>query len=325
MTPEQSRPRVLIVDDVPVNIKLLRELLKNSYSVNFATDGHTALALAESSLPDLVLLDISMPEMDGYEVCRRLKSNPATRAIPVVFLTAQSDETNELEGLTLGAIDYITKPFSPPIVLARVKNHIDFALAKSRLNEAYTLLDLKNQELDDKNRALEVLLQTDRLTQLHNRHKLDEAFQIEVQRARRYGTQFSVIILDVDSFKTVNDTFGHLVGDSVLVQVADTLSANVREMDLVGRWGGEEFLLLCPETGLDVAAELANRLRAVLAGTPLPPVDRVTASFGVAAYHPGDDVTSLLRRADDALYRAKSGGRDRVEIAPPPGLTSPGE
>ncbi|WP_243439932.1 diguanylate cyclase [Fundidesulfovibrio soli] len=320
-----NRPRVLVVDDMPLNIKLLRELLKNSYAVSFATDGHMALALAESSPPDLVLLDISMPEMDGYEVCRRLKANPATRAIPVVFLTAQSDETNELEGLSLGAIDYITKPFSPPIVLARVKNHIEFVRAKNRLNEAYTLLDLKNQELDDKNRALEVLLQTDRLTRLHNRHKLDEAFQAEVLRAKRYATQFSVILLDVDSFKTVNDTFGHLVGDSVLVQVADTLSANVREMDMVGRWGGEEFLLLCPETGLETAAELASRLRSVLACQPLPPVEQVTASFGVAAYHPGDDVASLLRRADDALYRAKASGRNRVEIAPPPGLTSPGE
>ncbi|MFP5239353.1 MAG: diguanylate cyclase [Acidobacteriota bacterium] len=316
---------MLVVDDMPVNIKLLRELLKKSYSVSFATDGHMALSLAESFTPDLVLLDISMPEMDGYEVCRRLKDNPATRSIPVVFLTAQSDETNELEGLTLGAIDYITKPFSPPIVLARVKNHIEFVLAKNRLNEAYTLLDLKNQELDDKNRALEVLLQTDRLTRLHNRHKLDEAFQAEVQRARRYANQFSIILLDVDSFKTVNDTFGHLVGDSVLVQVADILSANVREMDMVGRWGGEEFLLLCPETGLDTAAELAARLRSVLARAPLPPVERVTASFGVAAYHHGDDVAGLLRRADDALYRAKASGRNRVEIAPPPGLTSPGE
>lgn len=315
------KPRVLIVDDMPVNIKLLRELLHDHYAVNFATDGLTALKLAQTVPPDIVLLDISMPEMDGYQVCQELKDSPATSAIPVIFITSQSDENDELEGLSLGAIDYITKPFSPPIVLARVKNHIDFALAKKRLSEAYLLLDQKNQELDDKNRTLEILLMTDRLTGLNNRHRLDEAFQAELQRAKRSSGDLAVILLDIDSFKSVNDTFGHQVGDAVLQQVAAVLSNHVRATDIVGRWGGEEFLLLCPETTLDVAGLLAERLRMLLAGAPLPPVDSVTASFGVAAYQPGDDMHALLRRADDALYRGKAAGRNRVEIATPLGWT----
>lgn len=310
MSADQPKPRVLIVDDAPVNINLLRGLLRPHYAVSFATDGPSALALALSTeaRPDLVLLDVSMPEMDGHEVCRRLKASPVTSAIPVIFITVQNDEDDQLAGLNLGAIDYITKPFSTHIVLARVKNHIEFALAKQRLDAANALLDVKNHEL-------ELLLRTDQLTGLNNRHRLDEALHMGVTQAKRYGRDLSVVLLDVDRFKAVNDTHGHQTGDMLLCCVARTLSGNVRETDILGRWGGEEFLILCPETPLPVAGVLAERLRALLASTPMPPVQRLSASFGVAAYQAGEDMPSLLRRADDAMYRAKHNGRNRVELA----------
>jgi diguanylate cyclase (GGDEF)-like protein len=171
------------------------------------------------------------------------------------------------------------------------------------------------RELDEKNQALEVMTRTDRLTGLSNRRRLEEALQIEVLRARRYGKPFSVILLDIDHFKDVNDLFGHQAGDNVLVSIAGLLTRTARETDVVGRYGGEEFLLVCPETELRVVAALAERLRLEFASTDFPLVGQVTSSFGVAEFAPGDSVKSLVERADQALYRAKEGGRNCVEVA----------
>lgn len=184
----------------------------------------------------------------------------------------------------------------------------------SELTEARDRLESLVRELDDKNQALEILSVTDRLTGLANRRKLESALQAELLRARRYGKVFSVIMLDVDRFKNVNDTYGHTVGDTVLTQVAGLLTRNARETDLVGRWGGEEFLVVCPETSVAVVAALAERYRQEFERFEFEQAGRVTCSFGVTACQEGDTVQALIQRADAALYRAKEGGRNRVEI-----------
>lgn len=170
-------------------------------------------------------------------------------------------------------------------------------------------------ELDQKNQALEIMTRTDRLTGLANRRRLEESLQTEVLRARRYGKPFSVILLDIDRFKHVNDQFGHQAGDNVLIAIAGLLTRTARETDVVGRFGGEEFLLVCPETEIQVVAALAERLRSEFTASDFPLVGQVTSSFGVAEFSPGDSVKSLLERADQALYRAKDGGRNCVEVA----------
>jgi diguanylate cyclase (GGDEF)-like protein len=174
-------------------------------------------------------------------------------------------------------------------------------------------LAAKNKELDGKNQALEILSMTDRLTGISNRRKIEQALQAELLRAKRYHTPYSVILIDVDMFKRVNDDFGHPAGDAVLVRFAGILTALIRETDMAGRWGGEEFIIVCPESDLAVAAALAERLRGEIADSDFPPTGSLTASFGVAAYRQGDEVHSLIHRADKALYKAKKAGRNTVE------------
>jgi diguanylate cyclase (GGDEF)-like protein len=297
---DETRQRILIVDDMPTNIRILGEALRQDYAVSVATDGDQALAAAlGATSPDLVLLDIMMPGMDGYEVCRRLKADPAGKAIPVIFVTALGEAVDEERGLSLGAVDYIAKPFSVPVVLARVRNHL---------------------ELARKTRMLERLALVDGLTEVANRRNLDETLDREWRRARRDSTSLAAIMCDIDHFKAYNDNYGHGAGDVCLRQVARTLAHTVaRPGDVLGRYGGEEFLALLPDTTLAAARDVAERMRQAVFDRALPhahssAADRVTLSLGVAAQVPADVDTaeSLLKAADQALYRAKNAGRNRV-------------
>ncbi len=295
-----DKQTILIVDDLRTNALALTKILEPEWAVKTALDGPSALQLAvKAPVPDIILLDIKMPGMDGHEVCRRLKQSTKTRDIPVMFVTALDDQKEEAYGLELGAVDYIVKPVNAPIVKARIRNHI-------ALQHARAELALKNSEL-------ERLAAQDKLTGLYNRRKLDESFAFEVSRAERYDRPLSVIMLDIDHFKAVNDTHGHPVGDAVLVETSKRLRAALRTSDIPGRWGGEEFLIICPETGLDTAANLAERLRHDYEICDFPVAGHLTASFGVAAHHKGHLATDILLGADEALYRAKNGGRNRVE------------
>ncbi len=188
-------------------------------------------------------------------------------------------------------------------------------LRTEELAAANNKLEAAVRELDEKNQALEVTTRTERLTGLGNRRRLEEALQTEVLRARRYGKPFSIILLDIDHFKAINDNFGHQAGDNVLIAIAGLLTRTARETDVVGRWGGEEFLLVCPETEIAVVAALAERLRTEFTTTDFPLVGQVTSSFGVAAFVQGDSWKTLVERADEALYRAKDNGRNCVEVA----------
>ena len=295
----ESRPKILVVDDIPSNVHVLSRILKDDYDIYFATDGMKALDLVQARLPDLVLLDIMMPGMDGYEVCQRIKTDPATRDIPVIFISAKSEVEDETYGLEVGAIDFITKPISPPIVKARVRNH----------------LLLKRQA--DLLRALSFI---DGLTGIANRRRFDEALLREWRRCARSHLPLSLVMLDVDHFKAYNDHYGHQAGDECLRAVAALLDEQMkRPGDLAARYGGEEFICLLPETDVDGATRVAERLRQAVAGHRLPhalsPVGgHVTISLGVSSAMPLGEAPpdGLTQLADRLLYEAKRSGRNRV-------------
>ena len=294
-----ARPRLLMVDDQPTNIQVLYQAFAADHQVFIATSGQQALELCASKHPDLVLLDIEMPGMDGYEVCRRLKADVATRDIPVIFVTAHSDDMAETQGLDAGAVDFISKPINPKVVRARVKTHLTLKAQSDLLRQ---------------------WVYTDGLTGVCNRRYFDERLADEWGRAQRNDTALSVILIDIDFFKRYNDRYGHQAGDECLRRVAATLKAGVqRPGDLVARYGGEEFVCLLPLTPLEGGLHLARVLGQNLfdqhlahADSSIAPV--VTASLGVSCMPGKCEVTAdeLLRSADAQLYLAKSLGRNQA-------------
>jgi len=291
---------ILIVDDEPANARLLERVLSDSYPLRIAQGGVEALEIANGEQPpSLILLDVMMPDIDGFEVCRRLKADERTKDIMVIFVTAMGDSAAEEVGLNLGAVDYITKPISVPIVRARVRNHMNVR-RKADMLEAMSYIDS--------------------LTHTHNRRRLDKALESEWQRAQRTGRPLALVMIDFDHFKALNDHYGHGTGDICLQQGANAL-ANVlkRPGDLLARYGGEEFAALLPETDLQGAHLIAERMREAVKALGLTHryssvAPHVTISLGVAAIAPapGDQPSELLERADRALNQAKSEGRDRV-------------
>lgn len=300
MTNTKQRPMILIVDDVPINVQILAEVLSSVYQIKVASNGADALKIAQSQQPDLILLDVMMPEMDGFEVCRRLKADKSTHKIPVIFVTAKNAESDEELGLNLGAVDYITKPFVIPVAKARIRNHI-------RLKQQADLL--------------ESLSLIDALTDIPNRRRFDEALVSEWKRAIRDATPLSLLMIDIDHFKQYNDYYGHGAGDVCLQMVAAELAKGVvRPGDLVARYGGEEFVVILPETNRESALQIAERLRERIEKKALPHVypsaeSVVTISVGVSTQDniPEYFLPNILNdAADNALYRAKESGRNRV-------------
>ncbi|WP_295871031.1 PleD family two-component system response regulator [uncultured Zhongshania sp.] len=296
-----ERPKLLIVDDQPVNIQVLYQVFSASCEVFMATSGKQALEVCQQKKPDLILLDVVMPDMDGIEVCRALKAEPESQDIPVIFVTSQDSPEEETLGLEVGAVDFITKPVNPAVVKARVKTHLMLKVQADALRE---------------------LASVDGLTGIANRRQFDERIEAEWRACRRSKQPLSVIMIDVDHFKKYNDHYGHLDGDICLKSVAKALKENEwRGRDIVSRYGGEEFVCLMPETNLEGAMQKAEAIRERLFKLALPhavsdTTDRVTISVGVACTIPDErDLSSLLSAADTQLYKAKEGGRNRVEGA----------
>ncbi|MFC3533352.1 diguanylate cyclase [Vogesella facilis] len=296
MNPTQT---ILVVDDAEINLHLLQGLLQPDYRVLTADNGADALQLALEQQPDLVLLDVILPGMDGYAVLQRLQADPRTKHIPVIFVTALSSAEDEARGLEFGAVDYITKPLNPIIVKARVATHL---------------------KLERQRRMLEALANIDGLTELPNRRQLDKVFVTEWDHAVRSGSDLSVAVIDVDCFKQYNDLCGHARGDWVLRQVARTISASLlRSTDFAARYGGEEFVVLLPATPADGAWLLMDTLRRNIERLAIPHPgsdvsDFVTLSVGVAGSRPLPQQQSalLLQKADQRLYHAKRSGRNCV-------------
>ncbi len=293
------RAKLLLVDDQPVNIQALYQVLAQEHQVFMATSGAQALAMCATHQPDLVLLDVVMPDMDGHEVCRRLKADPATRDIAVIFVTAHNDEAAETFGLELGAADFISKPFNPKVVRARVKTHLTLKAQSDLLREWVYI---------------------DGLTGVFNRRHFDEHLKAESGRAARHRAELSVVLLDVDFFKRYNDHYGHQTGDQCLRHIATALKAGLkRPGDVLARYGGEEFACLLPDTGLEGALTVARQLgqrvfEQQIAHAESSIATVVTVSLGVCTHASGTVGTSedLLRGADAQLYLAKSGGRNRA-------------
>jgi diguanylate cyclase (GGDEF)-like protein len=296
--------KVLVADDDAVNRQVLAELLKPEHTVLLAKNGAQALELAARHLPDLMLLDVVMPDMDGYEVLRRLRADAQTTHIAVIFISGLGRPEDEATGLKMGAADYIAKPFNATVVLARVSMHLQMVRQR---------------------RMLEHLAHVDGLTELANRRRFDEVYEAEWQRSRRSGRPLSLALLDIDAFKQYNDHYGHPAGDRALRAVARTTASGLRRpADLAARYGGEELVLLLPDTDAIQALQVVRAICAAIADQEIPheassvcPVLTVSAGGatlnGAGAPPSNESCAELFASADALLYQAKKAGRNRVE------------
>lgn len=298
---------ILIVDDIEDNLEILGDLLMfDGYKVEKVMSGEAALEQVQVSRPDLILMDILMPGMNGYAVCTQLKADESTKDIPVVFVSSMGDVESKVQGFKVGAVDYINKPFHHAEILVRVNTHI-------------TILRLR-QNLEEQNARLEKLANTDYLTNPYNRRRFFHAAEEEFTKAINGGTPFSITLIDLDYFKQINDTFGHLVGDQVLIHVAKLIRTHCRVSDVAARYGGEEFIILHPSINSRIAFQVAERVRKVVeAGLYVYENNEigVTLSAGVVDTLVDQNISRIddvLGLADKALYRAKDAGRNQVVL-----------
>ncbi|MDB9425536.1 diguanylate cyclase [Microcystis aeruginosa CS-564/01] len=296
---------VLVVDDVGKNLQLAVNILDSAgYATIYANGVKQAIERVKTANPDLILLDLMMPDMERLELCRRLKSDTFYAHIPIIFVTDSKEKEDIINAFNSGAVDYINKPFHSWELLARVKIHLE--------------LKKTQEELKNINSQLEKLVITDSLTGVNNRREILALGEKELQRCRRYHRYFSVLVIDIDHFKHINDTFGHLLGDKTLITVAGAIKNCLRQVDSFGRFGGEEFVAILPETNLQDAATTAQRICQVINQLNIE-IDRqkvrVTASIGVATFSPEDNnLEAVIERADHAMFAAKNQGRNRVSL-----------
>ncbi|MCT7541082.1 GGDEF domain-containing response regulator [Aliarcobacter cryaerophilus] len=299
---EFKKPTILVVDDMTTTLLLIHDLLKDTYEVKIAKSGTKALEILESPNDiDLILLDIEMPDINGYDVCKRIKNNDTIKNIPIIFITGRTSQEDEEYGLNLGAIDYITKPFNKAIVKLRIKNYLDLKI---------------------KNDMLEKLSMYDGLTNIRNRRFFDETFEKTFNEIKRDKKSLAVLMIDIDFFKPYNDNYGHGQGDETLRKVAKALEKTIkRASDFVARYGGEEFVILLKDIKKDgveaVANNLLNAVRELKITHEFSKIENyVTISIGASFYNSNSDVTKLelLLKADETLYNVKNSGRNNFAI-----------
>ncbi|MGH2278160.1 GGDEF domain-containing response regulator [Aliarcobacter sp. ERUVET-7] len=299
---EFKKPTILVVDDMTTTLLLIHDLLKDTYEVKIAKSGAKALEILESPNDiDLILLDIEMPDINGYDVCRRIKNNETIKNIPIIFITGRTSQEDEEYGLNLGAIDYITKPFNKAIVKLRIKNYLDLKI---------------------KNDMLEKLSMYDGLTNIRNRRFFDETFEKTFNEIKRDKKSLAVLMIDIDFFKPYNDNYGHGQGDETLRKVAKALEKTIkRASDFVARYGGEEFVILLKDINKDgveaVANNLLNAVRELKITHEFSKIENyVTISIGASFYNSNSDITKLelLLKADETLYNVKNSGRNNFAI-----------
>ena len=294
----EREPLILIVDDMVDNVVFLEKILqKTGFRTVSATSGEDAIKLLTEHRPDLILLDIVMPGLSGFETCARIQAVRENLDIPVIFLSAKKDEKTIIESFIYGGIDYVIKPFNSPELLARVNTHLQLKAAKEKLN---------------------TLAFTDELTGLFNRRKFMEALDLETSRAKRYSENLSFIMIDIDLFKEINDKLGHEIGDRALIRFSKIIQSGLRESDVAGRLGGEEFGIILPKTNLEQAAVVGERIRSSIEKESALPEEKIphfTASFGISQYKPeSENPSHFIQEADTALYSSKEAGRNRVNL-----------
>lgn len=316
---------ILIVDDHLDNVRSLSLLLsKSGYLVRKAISAEIALKTIQIAQPDLVLLDIQMPEMNGYEVCERLKANSETNHIPVIFLSASNDTDDKVQAFAVGGADYITKPFRAEEVLARVRHQITILRQQQQLVTQNAQLQQIKADLQQANLELKRISYTDGLTQIANRRCFNETLEQEWQRLRREQQPLSLILCDIDYFKQYNDCYGHLAGDTCLQQVAQIITKCInRPADLTARYGGEEFAIILPNTDQEGAVIVAKTIQATLQSLQIPHVGStvatyITLSVGISCLIPTLNCSflELIAAADTALYQAKRQGRNTWIVIP---------
>ena len=296
---DKYRNNIMIVDDENINIAILSQILSPEYNLTTAMNGHEALKRAEEEQPDLILLDIVMPDMSGFDVLRKLKISVSTKDIPVIIITGRNNSDDEEKSFLLGAVDYITKPFNNTIVMTRVKTH----------------LQIVSQE-----QIIEHLNMVDSLTGLSNRRNFDSHMETEWKRAIREKKALSLLIIDIDRFKSYNDAYGHIQGDELLKAISLVLMKSARRpADLSARISGAEFGVLLPDTSWESALLMAENIRKTIKSTMIPTVDgksqtSVTVSIGLVTKTPNidDKLADYFSLADDSMHEAKRAGRDRI-------------
>jgi len=300
----RKKETILVVDDIESNVSLLNNILGFKYNVLVALDGKSALEQVYEYMPDLILLDIMMPEMDGYTVCKELKANPKTKHIPVIFNTARTDETSIERAYNVGGVDYICKPFKPKEILVRVE---------IQLNIKKVLTNLKRSK-----KQLAILSSIDSLTKLYNRRYFRIYSDNIMSLAEEEGTPISVVMFDLDNFKYINDTYGHHIGDKVLISISKMLKKITHKDDVLCRYGGEEFAIILQKTSISDATKFAFEIKEQLSKLDIYIDDEsyinVTASIGVSEvdFSKEDNIEPALNRADSALYEVKKNTKNDV-------------
>ena len=310
----EVKDSILIVEDEANSRLLLKTYLtSDGYDVRIARNGEEALKSIAANPPSAVILDVVLPKMDGFEVCRKLRDLETTRFMPIILVTALRGDRERTRGIEVGADDFISKPFNRTELLTRIKSLL-------RIRRLHHDLQLKVQELERVRAKLRKLAVTDGLTGLFNYRAFRGQLHLEVLRSKRFSLPFSVLMIDIDHFKVYNDSFGHPSGDQVLKQFSKLVRKNVREVDTIARYGGEEFVVILPGTDKKSAVIVAEKLRKLVEKEPFPhekdpPIFRVTISVGVTSFpQDTDSEENIIRLMDQAMYKAKKDGRNRTAI-----------
>ncbi len=312
-----DKPTILVVEDNHIQAEITRDFLeKSNYGVLTASNGRSAIKTIKNEPVDLILLDLLLPDLSGNEICRWLKQDDKSKGIPVIMLTAMDSVTDKVAGLEAGADDYLPKPYSEIELNARIYAALRTKALRKEIERKNNELIRKNKLMEDLLHKVQMLSVTDPLTELYNRRFLEESITKELRRRTRFGSPFAILMIDLDRFKSVNDEYGHKIGDSVLVELARRLKRALRELDVLARWGGEEFMALLPGTDKEGALLCARRLLETVSERKFEHLDRpITISVGICqAGSKTDTIEKLINSADSALYRAKENGRNRMEI-----------
>ena len=314
----KSKANILIVDDHLHNLDLIIDVLADQgYYVRSATSGQDAIEAIQDDSPDLILLDIEMPGINGYDVCQSVKENPKTEDTPVIFISISDQVLDKVKAFSVGGADYITKPFQIEEMLARIQTHLSIRDLKKELAQRDQELRLEIAKRKEYEQLLEKVTRTDNLTKVHNRRSFFELSEREIERAKHNKLPLSVTLIDVDQFKNINDTHGYHVGDRVLFNLAKLCQSKIRDQDILARFGGEEFIILMPNTTIDEAEKTAERLRQVVFESFMA-TGRInvliTISVGIAGFdgRGEPDLNRLLDNADKALNLSKEAGGNKV-------------
>ena len=315
-----KKATILIVDDMQENLMLLSDILKDKYQIKIAKSGQKALDIVKNGKVDLILLDVVMPKLDGYEVCKILQEDENTKEIPIIFVTGNTNPKDEKKGFELGAVDYITKPFNSTTVKARVKTHMNLHLRQLELEELSEALVEKNKQLEKYIKMVEEISITDGLTNIYNRRHFNDIFPKIINSSKRKNELVCFLLLDIDYFKPYNDNYGHQAGDDALIKLASCLKKSLkRSDDIAFRLGGEEFGILFKSESKEKAIQFAQKIKEEIEDLKIPheyntASKYITASMGLVCQEANEieNEDKIYKLADDLLYKSKESGRNKV-------------